>query len=153
MALKERNLEKISQLIKILEERKLTGIEISEGKTKIKISKVWTSHGGENEFQSQAARHNSPPEQTLELKKQDDYTKHPGAMKSQMVGTCYLSPAPDATNFIKLGDTVQEGQPLLIIEAMKVMNLIKAPRAGKIIHIAVANLTPVEYGQLLVVIE
>ena len=82
-----------------------------------------------------------------------DFSKHPGAVKSPMVGTCYLAPEPGAGNFVALGDSVQEGQPLLIIEAMKVMNLIKAPKAGKVIHIAVSNSDPIEFGQLLVVIE
>ena len=83
----------------------------------------------------------------------EDFSTHPGAVKSPMVGTCYLAPEPGAGNFVALGDSVQEGQPLLIIEAMKVMNLIKAPKAGKVIHIAVSNSDPIEFGQLLVVIE
>ncbi|MDR1333010.1 MAG: hypothetical protein LBJ69_01215 [Holosporales bacterium] len=82
-----------------------------------------------------------------------DFSKHPGAFKSPVVGTCYLSPEPGAPPFVSVGADVQEGQPILIIEAMKVMNLIKAPKSGKVIHIAVSDSTPVEYGQLLAVIE
>ncbi|MDR1609285.1 MAG: acetyl-CoA carboxylase, biotin carboxyl carrier protein [Holosporales bacterium] len=82
-----------------------------------------------------------------------DFSKHPGAFKSPIVGTCYLAPEPEAANFVAVGDDVQGGQPMFIIEAMKVMNLIKAPKAGKVIHIAVSNAAPVEYGQLLAVIE
>lgn len=82
-----------------------------------------------------------------------DWKKHPGAVTSPMVGTCYLAPEPGANNFIALGDSVQKDQPLLIIEAMKVMNLIKAPKTGKVVHIAAVNADPVEFGQLLVVIE
>lgn len=82
-----------------------------------------------------------------------DFSEHAGAFKSPIVGTCYLAPEPGAANFVAVGDSVQEGQPMFIIEAMKVMNLIKAPRAGKVIHIAVSNAAPVEYGQLLAVIE
>jgi len=77
----------------------------------------------------------------------------PGALKSPMVGTAYLSPQPEAPPFIKVGDTVREGQPLLIIEAMKVMNQIPAPRAGRVTQILVADGTPVEYGQPLLVLE
>jgi len=77
----------------------------------------------------------------------------PGAIKAPMVGTAYLSPQPEAPPFIKVGDTVREGQPLLIIEAMKVMNQIPAPRAGKVTQILVADGTPVEYGQPLLVLE
>jgi acetyl-CoA carboxylase biotin carboxyl carrier protein len=77
----------------------------------------------------------------------------PGAIKAPMVGTAYLSPQPEAPPFIKVGDTVREGQPLLIIEAMKVMNQIPAPRAGKVTQILVADGTPVEFGQPLLVLE
>jgi acetyl-CoA carboxylase biotin carboxyl carrier protein len=77
----------------------------------------------------------------------------PGAVKAPMVGTAYLSPQPDAPPFVKLGDSVREGQPLLIIEAMKVMNQIPAPRAGRVTQILVADGAPVEYGQPLVVLE
>jgi acetyl-CoA carboxylase biotin carboxyl carrier protein len=77
----------------------------------------------------------------------------PGAIKAPMVGTAYLSPQPEAPPFIKVGDTVREGQPLLIIEAMKVMNQIPAPRAGKVTQILVSDGTPVEFGQPLLVLE
>jgi acetyl-CoA carboxylase biotin carboxyl carrier protein len=76
-----------------------------------------------------------------------------GAVKAPMVGTVYLSPQPGAPVFIKLGDSVREGQPLVIIEAMKVMNQIPAPRAGRIAQILVSDGAPVEYGQPLVVLE
>jgi acetyl-CoA carboxylase biotin carboxyl carrier protein len=82
-----------------------------------------------------------------------DFSEHAGAFKSPIIGTCYLAPEPGAENFIAVGAEVQEGRPMFIIEAMKVMNLIKAPRAGRVIHIAVSNAAPVEYGQLLAVIE
>ena len=70
-----------------------------------------------------------------------------------MVGTAYLSPEPGAAAFIKVGDTVSEGQTLLIVEAMKTMNPIIAPRAGKITQIIVQNEQPVEFDQPLVIIE
>ncbi len=82
-----------------------------------------------------------------------DYSKHPGAIKSPMVGTCYLSPEPGAPKFIEVGNFVKKDQPLLIIEAMKVMNYIKAPKDGKIVYIAVEDAQPTEFGQLLLVIE
>ncbi len=77
----------------------------------------------------------------------------PGTVKAPMVGTAYLAPQPEAPPFIKLGDSVREGQTLLIIEAMKVMNQIPAPRAGKVVRILVADGAPVEYGQPLLVLE
>ena len=83
----------------------------------------------------------------------EDPATHPGAVKSPMVGTAYLSPEPGAAAFIKVGDTVSEGQTLLIVEAMKTMNPITAPRAGKITQIIVQNEQPVEFDQPLVIIE
>jgi acetyl-CoA carboxylase biotin carboxyl carrier protein len=76
-----------------------------------------------------------------------------GAVKAPMVGTAYLQPQPDAAPFIKVGDSVREGQTLLIIEAMKVMNQIPSPRSGRVAQILVADGAPVEYGQPLVVLE
>jgi len=75
------------------------------------------------------------------------------AVKSPMVGTAYLSPQPGADAFIKVGDTVSAGQTLLIVEAMKTMNPIQAPKAGKVVEILVADAQPVEFGEPLVVIE
>jgi acetyl-CoA carboxylase biotin carboxyl carrier protein len=76
-----------------------------------------------------------------------------GAVKAPMVGTVYLAPQPGASPFVSAGDTVREGDVLLIIEAMKVMNQIRAPRAGRVTQIQVADGTPVEYGQVLLVLE
>lgn len=76
-----------------------------------------------------------------------------GAVKAPMVGTVYLSPQPEAPPFVKVGDVVREGQTLLIIEAMKVMNQIPAPQAGRVAQILIADGAPVEYGQPLVVLE
>ena len=89
------------------------------------------------------------PPASAEVKRAD----HPGAIKAPMVGTCYLAPEPGAANFAKPGDKVREGQTIMIIEAMKVMNPIPAPKAGTVVEIAVANGEPVEYGQLLAVVE
>ena len=78
---------------------------------------------------------------------------HPGAVKSPMVGTAYLAPEPGAAEFIKVGDQVSAGQTLVIIEAMKTMNPIASPKAGKIVDIIVANEQPVEFDEVLVIIE
>ena len=74
------------------------------------------------------------------------------AVKSPMVGTIYLQPQPDAPAFVKVGDTVSEGQTLMIVEAMKTMNPIPAPRAGKILEILAVNGQPVEFGEPLAII-
>jgi acetyl-CoA carboxylase biotin carboxyl carrier protein len=76
-----------------------------------------------------------------------------GAVKAPMVGTVYLSPQPDVPPFVKIGDQVREGQTLLIVEAMKVMNHIAAPRAGRVAAILVVDGMPVEYDQALLVLE
>ncbi len=78
---------------------------------------------------------------------------HPGAVKSPMVGTAYLAAEPGAANFVKVGDTVSEGQTLLIVEAMKTMNPIAAPKSGKVTQIIVANEQPVEFDEVLLIIE
>ncbi|ASY62444.1 Biotin carboxyl carrier protein of acetyl-CoA carboxylase [Sinorhizobium sojae CCBAU 05684] len=75
------------------------------------------------------------------------------AVTAPMVGTAYLAPAPGARPFIEVGATVKEGQTILIIEAMKTMNQIPAPRAGKVTEILVQDTAPVEYGEPLIVIE
>lgn len=82
-----------------------------------------------------------------------DPAKHPGAVKSPMVGTAYRSPDPKAPPFVEVGSRVQQGDTLLIIEAMKTMNQIPAPRAGTVTAILVENGQPVEFGEPLVIIE
>ena len=75
------------------------------------------------------------------------------AVNSPMVGTVYLQPQPGSPSFVKVGDTVTAGQTLMIIEAMKTMNPIPAPRAGKVVEILVSDAQPVEFGEPLVIIE
>lgn len=82
-----------------------------------------------------------------------DFSKHPGAVLAQMVGTVYMSPGPNAPAYVQVGDTVEEGQTLFIIEAMKVMNMIKAPKRGVVKHILVKDAHPVEYGEPVMIIE
>lgn len=77
----------------------------------------------------------------------------PGAVTSPMVGTIYLAPEPGATPFVKIGDVVKEGQTLLIVEAMKTMNHIPAPKSGTVKRILVEDGMPVEYGSALMIVE
>src|SRR5690606_42150036 len=79
--------------------------------------------------------------------------RHPGAVTSPMVGTVYTAPEPGTPDFVKPGDRVREGQTLLLIEAMKTFNEIRAPRAGVVTHILVRNEQPVEYGDVLLILE
>ncbi len=83
----------------------------------------------------------------------EDPANHPGAVKSPMVGVTYLSPEPGAARFISVGDSVSEGQTLLLIEAMKTFNPIRAPRAGKVVRILVNDGQPVEFGEPLLIVE
>ena len=83
----------------------------------------------------------------------DDPASHPGAVTSPMVGTVYMAPEPGAAAFVSTGATVKEGDTLLIIEAMKTMNHIPAPRAGTVKRILVEDGAPVEFGAPLVIIE
>jgi acetyl-CoA carboxylase biotin carboxyl carrier protein len=82
-----------------------------------------------------------------------DLTKHPGAVTSPMVGTAYLGPEPGARPFIEVGSRVRAGETLLIVEAMKTMNHIPAPRAGIVTQILVGDGQPVEFGEPLMIIE
>ena len=82
-----------------------------------------------------------------------DPAQHPGVIASPMVGTAYLAPEPGARPFVEIGASVKTGEPLMIIEAMKTMNQIPAPRPGTVIQILVEDGQPVEYGQPLMIIE
>lgn len=141
------------KLAEVLKKHNLTEVEYKYGDTKIRLSSNNFSQNSAPIIQQRTVIEESANVVEKKEQKETDYNTHPGAVKSPMVGTCYMASEPGARPFIALGDSVQEGQPLLIIEAMKVMNLIKSPKTGKVIHIAVSNSEPIEFGQLLVVIE
>jgi acetyl-CoA carboxylase biotin carboxyl carrier protein len=82
-----------------------------------------------------------------------DEASHPGAVLSPMVGVAYHSPEPGTPPFVTVGQSVEAGQTLLLIEAMKTFNQIRAPKAGTVARILVANSTPVEYGEVLLILE
>ncbi len=82
-----------------------------------------------------------------------DIASHPGAVISPMVGVAYLSPEPGTPPFVTVGQSVASGQTLLLIEAMKTFNQIKAPKAGTVAAILVQNSSPVEYGEVLIILE
>ena len=88
-----------------------------------------------------------------ELEAPGDPADHPGAIKSPMVGTVYIAPEPDSPAFVNEGDSVTQGQTVLIVEAMKVMNPITAPKTGTVVKILVQNAQPVEFGEALVIVE
>jgi len=95
----------------------------------------------------------APAQAPAEPMAMDDPAAHPGAITSPMVGTVYLSPEPGAPAFVKVGDTVDEGQTLLIVEAMKTMNHIHARTAGTVKRVLVEDGAPVEFGAPLMIVE
>ena len=153
----------IKDLAELLNATGLTEIEIESGGMRIKVARSG-GHAATAYVPAPppvetavaapaAAQASTEAAASSESAPAEDPASHPGAVKSPMVGTAYLSPEPGAAAFIKVGDTVSEGQTLLIVEAMKTMNPITAPRAGKITQIIVQNEQPVEFDQPLVIIE
>jgi acetyl-CoA carboxylase biotin carboxyl carrier protein len=141
----------IRTLAEILTDTGLTEIELEQKGTRVRVSRsatvaAFTVPAGVATSSPPVAQAPVPPAPTGE-------TVHPGAVKSPMVGTVYLAPSPGASAFIEEGSEVKQGQTLLIIEAMKTMNQIPAPRAGKVVRIFVTSGQPVEYGESLVAIE
>jgi acetyl-CoA carboxylase biotin carboxyl carrier protein len=138
----------VRQLAALLEETGLTEIEYAYKDRRIRVAR--------NVVTAVAAAGAAPapaPSEVPEKPAAVAPVEHPGAIKSPMVGTAYIAPQPDQPPFVKLGDKVTEGQVLLIVEAMKVMNQIRAPRPGRVAEILVADGAPVEYGQVLMVVE
>ncbi len=132
----------IRTLALLLAETGLTEIEYAVGDRRIRVARGLSTGG-----QAAVTAAGAPNPAAGRL------ADHPGAVTAPMVGTAYLSPQPGAPAFVRLGDGVVEGQPLLIIEAMKVMNEIRAPRPGRITQILVGDAQPVEYGTALMLIE
>ncbi len=95
----------------------------------------------------------TPPPEAAPATAEGDPTSHPGCVTSPMVGTVYLQPEPGAAPFVKIGDSVKEGDTLLIIEAMKTMNQIPAPHSGTVKRILVSDGDPVEFGAPLMIVE
>lgn len=139
------NTEAVHALTQILQDSGLTEIEYSHGGTTIRVSKA----AAPMLIQGQASATNPHPTPSAP----DMSSKPPGHMlTSPMVGTVYLAPKPGADPFVRLGDQVKEGQIVLIVEAMKVMNPLKAPVSGRITHIFAKDACPVEFGEELLCI-
>ena len=142
----------IETLAELLQRTGLTEIELAEGDSRIRVARqpqpVLASVPPV--APSSAAATPAAGEETAAGAASEE---HPGAVRAPMVGTVYLTPEPGAPPFITVGAEVREGQTLLIIEAMKVMNPIRAARSGRIAKLLVANGDPVEYGELLLIIE
>jgi acetyl-CoA carboxylase biotin carboxyl carrier protein len=138
----------VRTLAALLAETGLSEIEYSVGDRRIRVARTATAVSFAPAPTAVAAGAPSTAQSA-----EPALSAHPGAVKAPMVGTVYLSPQPEAPPFAKLGDAVSAGQPLLIIEAMKVMNQIRAPRAGRLTQILVDDGAPVEYGEVVMVLE
>lgn len=141
----------IRELAELLTETGLTEIEIEQGGSRLRVARQVV-----NSYVSDAsARVAAPAAAAAGEAPAPAKPKGPpaGAVPSPMVGTVYIAPEPGKPPFVKVGDKVSEGDTLLIVEAMKTMNPIAAPRAGTITEICVADAEPVEFGQTLVVIS
>ena len=153
--------EMIRDLALLIAETDLSEIEVSQGDLRIRVARNVTItapvHIAPPSFAPAPAA--APAAATVaapaapEASSPKDLSKHPGVVKSPLVGTAYRAAEPGAANFVEIGDKVREGQTLLIIEAMKTMNQISAPRAGTVTAIIFEDSQPVEYGEPLVVIE
>lgn len=144
----------IRKLAQLLDETGLTEIEVEDGDQSVRVSRG----GSVVSFGAGAApvRMDSDPTTPHPANTQAPSTNaasHPGAITSPMVGTAYTAPEPGAASFVSKGSSVKAGDTLLIIEAMKVMNPIKAPKSGTVTQVLVENGQPVEFGDVLVVIE
>jgi acetyl-CoA carboxylase biotin carboxyl carrier protein len=133
----------VRKLATLLEETGLTELEYSSGERRIRVVR-----GAALVPAVPPVRADTRPAESPTAEETD-----PGAVTAPMVGTIYLSPEPGKAPFVKPGDTVTEGQTLLLIEAMKTFNPVRAPRAGRIARILVADGSPVEYGEGLVILE
>ncbi len=145
----------IRDLAEILNETDLTDIEIEQGDLRIRVSRQVTVQAAAPQPIYAQAPAAAPVAATAAAAPVAAPAGDPSknAIPSPMVGTVYMAPAPGARNFIEVGAQVKEGQTLLIIEAMKTMNQIPSPRAGTVTAILVSDSQPVEYGELLVVID
>lgn len=137
----------IQQLAKILVDTHLTEIEYEVEGSRIRVSRGSSLQTAAIVSPTQAIPSGAASESATAS------ADHPGTIKSPMVGTAYMSAEPGAAPFVKVGDTVSVGQTLMIIEAMKVMNPLKATTAGKILKIFAQDAAPVEYGEPLMIIE
>jgi acetyl-CoA carboxylase biotin carboxyl carrier protein len=151
MAKFEMDTEFVRKLAEILEEKNLGEIELEDGDRKIRIARPTVTYAAAPMAAPAAApvaaAAPTGPAATA------DHAKHAGAVKSPMVGTAYLAPEPGKPNFVSIGDKVNVGQTLLIIEAMKTFNPIKAPKAGTVTQILIDNAQPVEFGEALMIVE
>jgi acetyl-CoA carboxylase biotin carboxyl carrier protein len=140
----------VRQLAELLTQNSLTEIEVEDGDRRIVVKReAAVAAAPPAAAPAAAAAPPAPPPPAADVTP----ANNPGAVKSPMVGTVYLSGEPGSRPFVAPGDSVREGDTLLIVEAMKVMNPILAPRAGTVRQVLVVDAQPVEFDQPLVIVE
>jgi len=137
----------IRELAKLLEETGLSELEVEQEGTRIRVAR------GGRAVAAAPAPVVIAPVAAAPVAGTTDSGKHAGAVTSPMVGTAYLAPSPGAKNFVEVGSRVKAGDTLLIIEAMKTMNQIPAPRSGTVTQILVEDGQPVEFGEAMMIVE
>jgi acetyl-CoA carboxylase biotin carboxyl carrier protein len=148
------DIRKVKKLIELLEESDVAEIEIHEGEESVRISRGSTAVVAPMAAPVAAAPMAAPATAAAPVASPAAEPEVQGhAVRSPMVGTFYSAPSPEASAFVKEGDTVSAGQTLCIIEAMKILNQIESDKAGKITKILVENGQPVEFDQPLFIIE
>jgi acetyl-CoA carboxylase biotin carboxyl carrier protein len=145
-------IKEIKDMIALMNDNGLTELEVEKDGMRIKLKK---SSGGSFEKAIEFIPQAPAPQTAQEAKvaKEAEKVKNAADIKAPMVGTFYRSPSPEAASYVNVGDTIGIGQVLCIIEAMKLMNEIKSEVRGKILEILVDNAEPVEFGQVMFVIE
>lgn len=138
----------IRHLAALLEQTGLSEIEIRRGRQQVRVARHGAANGATPPAVAAPAIAAPVAEEPAEIDE-----SHPGAVCSPMVGTVYLAPEPGADPFMTVGANLREGDTMFIIEAMKTMNPVRAPRAGKVARILVENAAPVEYGEVLALLE
>lgn len=156
MSTKKQELDQqlVRDLAGILDETNLTEIEIEQGDLRIKVSRTIVERNTAAPRPPQESVQSQPSSASLSEKAESsEVDRLKNAVPSPMVGTAYAAPSPGANPYIEVGQTVREGQTLLIIEAMKTMNQIPSPRSGTVKEILFEDAQPVEFGEPLVIIE
>lgn len=146
--------EQLRQLAVVMAETGLTEVELADKDTRVRVVRgnIFPPAAGQASVSSQTAITEANTRQTSQSGS-GSAVIHPGSITSPMVGVAFLAPEPGAPNFVSIGQKVLVGQTLLLIEAMKTFNQIKATQAGTVTRIVVQNSSPVEYGELLMIVE
>ena len=143
----------IRHLAELLEETGLTEIELGSGRDRIRVGRGSMLVDANAAYKPAAVSREVVDPVVTGSQADSLNVNHPGAVVSPMVGTVYLAPEPGAKPFISVGDEIRAGDTMFIIEAMKTMNPVEAPKDGRVEEVLVGNGSPVEYGEVLALLE